>query len=56
MGTALLTVLPVIDRARCAKQSAFLMQLDVSKAYDSIDRPRMVELLTHLGLGSNKFI
>lgn len=38
VGTALLTVLPVVDFARSAKRSTFLMQLDIDKAYDSVDR------------------
>ena len=31
------------------------MALDVAKAYDSVDRDRMLEILSHMGITNNSF-
>lgn len=50
-----MTVLPVLDWARRGRRSTFLMQLDIEKAYDSVDREAMGAYFTRIGLRNNPF-
>lgn len=53
--TALATVLPVVDAAVNSKSDLLLMQLDIDKAYDSVDRAAMLGVLQYIGVTNNPF-
>ena len=31
----------------------YILQLDIEKAYDSVDRHRLLQVMTHLGIASS---
>lgn len=45
----------VLDVAKGEGRDLYLLQVDISKAYDSVDRSRMADVLTHIGLDSPLF-
>ena len=53
--TALLNALACLEHAKATSQTAFVMALDVAKAYDSVDRSRLKIIMDHMGVSDNPF-
>lgn len=57
--TALLNITSVLETSRAVGISPHLLQVDIAKAYDSVDRGRAWRVLEHMGVASSplfKFI
>ena len=53
--TAVATLLPILERAGRGRDPAYLLTLDLDKAYDRVHRASMDAILRHVGVADNAF-
>jgi hypothetical protein len=50
-----LSVASIFEVCKAYNLPAYVLALDISKAYDSVDRLVLDEIMAHIGIANNKF-